>query len=106
MRFPRVRFTVRRVLVAVAWIAILLAVTGPLLRRRDYCLRMAARHAEAEARARAAMRSQRSAIGAAPRHAELRSKYQRVAARPWESLPDDPFLPDPPRGGSLPVADK
>jgi hypothetical protein len=105
MRFPRVRFTVRRVLVAVACIAVLLAVTRPLLRRRDYCLRMAANHAEAEAHL-AAMRSLRSAINAAPRHAELRSKYQRVAARPWESLPDDPFLPDPPRGGSLPVADK
>ena len=63
MRFRRVRFTVRRVLVAVVWIAVLLAVTGPLLRRRDYCLRMAARPAEAEARARAAMRSHRARAG-------------------------------------------
>jgi hypothetical protein len=82
MRFPRAPLTVRRVLVAVAWIAVLLAVSGPILRRWDYCLKMAASHAEAEARARAAMRSHRSAIGAAPRHAELRSTYQRVAPAP------------------------
>jgi hypothetical protein len=106
MRFSRVRFTVRRVLVAVAWIAVLLAVTGPFLRQRDYCLRMAARHAEAEASERAAMWNQRSAIHAALLHTKLRLEYQRIASRPWESLPDDPFLPDPPRGGSLPAADK
>ena len=96
MRFPRVRFTVRQVLVAVALLAVLLAV---VIRRRDYCLRMAARHAQQEARERAdswSTRSARSALNArmavAARHAELSSRYRRVASRPWESLPDDPYL--------------
>ena len=98
MRVPRVRFTVRRVLLTVAWMAVLLAVIVPLLRRRDYCLRMTARHAQNETQARSDSQSARAigeallALEAAHLHTEVRSKYQRVASRPWEALPEDPFV--------------
>jgi hypothetical protein len=96
-RLP-VRFTVRQMMVAVTLVAVLL---GVVIRRRDYCLRMAARHAQEEARVRFDRQSARSrlvllsAFAIEERHAALRSAYQRVAARPWESLPDDPYLDEP-----------
>jgi type II secretory pathway component PulJ len=99
MRLPRVRFTVRRMMVAVTLVAILLAV---VIRRRDYCLRMAARYAQEEARTRSDLQSARAlgpamlAVHVAAQHGELRRRYQRAASRPWEPLPDDPFLNDPP----------
>src|SRR4051812_48925187 len=105
MRLPRGRFTVRQVMVVVTLIAVLLAV---VIRRRDYCLRMAARHTQEAASARAELRSARTALAArmalevASRHAELRSRYQRVASRPWESLPDDLSRNDPP-GPEIPA---
>jgi hypothetical protein len=102
MRFLRVRFKVRQVMVGVALLAVLLA---PVMWRRDYCLRMATRHAREEARARSEMRSARTvgaqqiALITAIQHGWLRSRYQRVATRPWESLPDDPA--DTPCYGSI-----
>src|SRR4051812_31590545 len=105
MRPLRVRFTIRQAMVALTLVAVLLAV---VIRRRDYCLRMAARHAQQESRERADSRLTRSVSSAltarmavAARHAELSSRYRRVVTRPWESLPDDPSLNDPPRGGTL-----
>ena len=104
MRLPRVRFTVRQVMVAMTLAAVMLAV---VIRRRDHCSRMAARHAQEEARARSDYQSARAigpvllALEIAHRHAELRSKYQRAASRPWESLPDDPYLNDRPGGAPL-----
>ena len=95
MRLPRLRFTVRQAMIAVTLVAVLLAV---VMRRRDYCLTMAARHTQQEETARAAGRVARSKLVAlrawvvAGRHAELRWKYQQVASRPWKPLPDDPYL--------------
>src|SRR5262245_9444994 len=105
MRFPRLRFTLRQVMVAVTLVAVLLAAG---IRRRDYCLRMAARHAQDEARGRAVLRSARAiatallAANVVDNHAELRSRYQWAASRPWESLPDDPSLNEPP-GTDIPA---
>jgi hypothetical protein len=96
-RLP-VRCTVRQMMVAVALVAILL---GVVIRRWNYCLRMAAWHAQEEARVQFDRQSARSrlvlfsAFFIEERHAALRSAYQRVAARPWESLPDDPYLDKP-----------
>jgi hypothetical protein len=104
MSFPRLRFTVRRLMVAVAVVAVLLGAFS-LLRRASYCMDRAAWHAAQEARLRDEGRilaSDTLLIAAnladprADEHARLSSMYQHVAFRPWESLPDDPFREETP----------
>jgi hypothetical protein len=94
MRYLRVRFKVWQVMAIAALVAVLLA---PIIWRRDFCLRMAARQAHEESVARAQAQRAKTvveklnALSAALHHAHLRSRYEGVASRPWEPLPYDPF---------------
>lgn len=93
MHTLRVRFKVWQVMAIAALVAVLLA---PIIWRQNFCLRMAAMHAQEELAARAqvlrvkTLFEQQLALFVAQQHAGLRSRYQRVAFRPWEPLPDDP----------------
>jgi hypothetical protein len=98
MHVPRPRFTVRQIMIAVAFVAV-------VVRRRDYCLSRAAWHARREASRRAdeqwtqfttLMIAHNLTQADANEHARLRSMYETIASRPLEPLPDDPFLKEPP----------
>ncbi len=100
MGLPRLRFTVRRMMIAVAVVAVGLAVVVGWT-RSVFCLKRAAWHAVHEARLRADGRMLAShslliranlADSDAAEHARLRARYQYVASRPWEPLPDDPLF--------------
>jgi hypothetical protein len=114
MRLPRFRFTVRRLMVAMAIVALLLG--GGILGRRslDY-RRLAAFHEQMEQRKERAVRgieilaraANDPADAAAARrdaayeaqigrhHAALKAKYLRAASRPWLPVPPDPPPPRP-----------
>ena len=90
-------------MIAVAVVGVIFGVVNQW-RRRDYCLRRAAWHAAREANLRAEewRLAQHTLLIAANltqvnanKHARLKSIYQRIAWKPWEPLPDDPFLEEP-----------
>ncbi len=108
MRLPRVRFTLRRMMVAVAVVAVLLAfsITWEKLHREDLIRlayqRKANHHAMMEKDLylgisiiekhssgddKKAMEVKRSYREWAERHAEFKRKYERAAAHPPELLP-------------------
>src|SRR5271163_982343 len=100
MRVPRARLTVLGMMIAVAIVA---AVFG-VIRRTNYCLSRAAFHARwDESRREDERQSARHTLviaanlaqADAEEHARWRSMYQKLAWRPWEPLPDDPFLKEP-----------
>lgn len=120
-RLPRVRFTVRRLMVAVAVAAVLMGLVAQGLRRASL-LRLADYHAREARRYRTIVVSSASVAadyragrpglegdyeaGArlysdqvrwfgplADHHEALRGKYERAARRPW--LPVEPDLPPP-----------
>jgi hypothetical protein len=111
MRWPRVRFTVRRMMVAVAVVAVGLGALILIARSHAYSVR-AGNHGYREWRCWEAIR----VYGADPRgvtlrgpepvevfidrsrrlagyYATLRRKYEQAAARPW--LPVEPDPPEP-----------
>lgn len=108
MRVPRVRFTLRRLMAAVAASAVILG--GVRLHRQatDYRSR-AAGSAQTLALIRNGAWGYRLVVGQDGRwhrvidradllsliryHTELRTKYERAAARPW--LPVEPDPPEP-----------
>lgn len=100
MRLPRVRVTVRRLMVGVAVTALALAADQVRRRRADY-LGRAAINADAEQMSRAYADDARGphcdpqrverGDALAAYHAALRLKYERAARRPWL-----PVAPDPP----------
>jgi Tfp pilus assembly protein PilX len=114
MRLPRVRFTMRRMMVVVAVIAMVMGTVAGLQRRRESFERRAqmfARRASAaimdEQAYRTSRRSNRPGspfyydnrtTGAYSQLVEhydaLRVKYERAAARPWRFVATDP--PEPP----------
>jgi hypothetical protein len=109
MRIPRLRFTVRRLMLAVAVVAALLG-CADLWRRREHYRRLAETHALSEMvlRVDSVMArgdptggpgvrlldlsdSLEEAAKWADYHAGLRRKYERAARYPWL-----PVAPDPP----------
>jgi hypothetical protein len=110
MRLPRVQFTVRRMMIAVAVVAILLGV-GPLRRRSASYHRKALEHARLVGVSKENAKVQRTAgrdhpeirplmeasaaelEGMAEWHSDLAEKYSRAASRPWETMPLDPAPP-------------
>ena len=97
MRLPRFRFTIRRMMVLVAVVAIIVALT----------LRMAARHhmmiihiqSWGENRGfshnpNLAPAEQARALRRVKHHWELIGKYQRAARYPWLPIEPDPPEPD------------
>jgi hypothetical protein len=114
MRMPRVRFTVRRLMIAVAVAALLLG--GDVLwRKRAGYLARANVEAASEMQSRALIKVYESAIetSAAPSvadgyrhwvevhreeadyHGRLRRKYERAARYPWLPVEPDPRWPGP-----------
>jgi hypothetical protein len=102
MRVPRVRFTVRRMMIAVAVSAAV--IWGVILWQRASFYRWKARyHARMERSSIIAVIEGRKSAAPgeladlsrirAAHHAALRRKYEHAAARPWEYVPSDP--PDP-----------
>ena len=113
MRLPRVQFTLRRVMFAIAVVAILLGV-NPLSQRS------ARYHLAAMVHAHAAERSKKTAEALQAEgqehpetspfaeddakqwervsawHAAKAEKFGRAASRPWETLPKDPLMLTPP----------
>jgi hypothetical protein len=110
MRLPSVQFTVRRMMVAVAVVAVLLGV-GPFRQRSAKYQRKAVEHAGqvgvsnenakvqlAAGRKHPEIRVLMEASAAewerlAAWHADLAKKYSHAASRPWETLPLDPRPP-------------
>jgi hypothetical protein len=112
MRLPRVRFTLRRLMIVVAVAAVLMAASNGLARLRllssDYRAR-AEEHAGIEATLRriiasdgadtpvdispgAGLRSRRfTARAVADYEAALRRKYERAARYPWLRVKPDPW---------------
>jgi hypothetical protein len=102
MRLPRLRFTLRWMMMAVAGVAILIS-GHRAWRRQVYCSGWAAiwalneesKRREAENARRAHQERLAAACEAeAARFAGLRSKYERTAVRFWEPVPKD--APAPP----------
>ena len=95
MRLPRVRFTVRRMMVAVAVVAVPLGAITELKRRRDRFQWLGSYHAGKTGMQYINSFSPRPRFST-PRgywHYELSRKYMIAAERPW--LPVDPDPPDP-----------
>jgi hypothetical protein len=97
MQMPRVRFTVRRMMVAVAMLAAIMAVGAGLQRRRDRFERLFSHH-----RGLAGPRVIRSFDPGNPVfktargrwHWDLSMKYGEAARYPWLPLPPDPPEPE------------
>lgn len=114
MRIPRVQFTIRRVMVAVAVVAFLIAATQSALffdRRLRYCQRQAILHwytgerhqqmgeslevkARAMERKNPTVRVDRQGVFDEFRQAahdrEIKAQYERAMWRPWLRLPVEP----------------
>lgn len=111
MRVPRVRFTLRRMMVAVVVVAMVLGFSMSWMRfiRREKIRaayqRKAAYHAMMEKDMYLAVsiiekyastddkKRGRSYRGEAQRHAKLKRKYERAAAHPMESIPPPGWCP-------------
>jgi hypothetical protein len=121
MRLPRVRFTVRRLMVAVAILAVVFGVTLESIRlgrRWAYYHRRAAYYEQSEELFRFIGRGERQAAASTsgqaakrslqqaaecelrvPFYAELKRRHRYAEWRPWTSLPPDP---DPPSSPQMP----
>lgn len=126
MRVPRVRFTVRRLMVVVAVVGIAAGVVSLSVRyesdrRVSYYQALASKHAgrerdyldeirliDDEARRSAVLRSNPAYVAhwrrwyqlSAAHHAQLKVKYGRAALHPWRPVSPDPPMPQgypPPR---------
>jgi hypothetical protein len=111
MRWPRVRFTIRRIMAAVALVALLLTL-GRMWVRRAYCLQQAKWHSVQEAGFRGESRgfeeeavnarkvgdfryakeSEAQAVEyrrASEDQARLKRAYEYVSSHPWLPLPSE-----------------
>ena len=108
MRVPRVRFTVRRMMVAVAIVAIIMGAVDLWQNSVSYRSKIA-HHAQMERSSvfviggddTPAAHEELARVSRAwtEHHATLRRKYERAAARPWKYVPPDP--PDPLQSSGL-----
>jgi hypothetical protein len=110
MRRPRVRFTVRRMMVAVAIMAVFFGAADGLRRRRESFGQQAKRFArKASDEYNASMSVGRHAtFGPSPlemrisqahyqladHYSALKEKYERAASAPWLPVEPDPAAPD------------
>jgi len=97
MPLPRPRFTVRRLMVAVALIALFLGELVFLKGRRDERLRLANFHerqlilfwsGDVEHQQHRDLDEKQNDF-----HFRMEWKYRRAASRPWLSIPPDPPVP-------------
>ncbi len=106
MRLPRVRFTVRRMMVAVAIVALLLAWMQMQKRmvelRKSYEFQSALHGGEEVVeregglfiRFRGGRREVKPNARRAAYHAAMRRKYERAARYPWLPVAPDPPMPE------------
>ena len=112
MRVPRLRFTVQRMMIAVAVVAILFGMAAGLWRRHVSFKRLADKYAKKvddEAwkssiiehlrfRSEPERRAEDEYLRLAEYYDELKMKYERAAARPWLPVESDRPPPDWPKG--------
>ena len=111
MKLPRVRFTIRRLMAAVAVLALVLAVADQLRRRRESFQRSADVYRRKTGDAFMAAQITRSGNlfvwdrrtspaheALADHYDALRVKYERAAAHPWRPVTPDPPEPAWPEG--------
>jgi hypothetical protein len=98
MRLPRVRFTIMRSMLAVAFIAVLIGVVSEgarWRRRREYAMYWAGFHAHLESTIQSGCRPGcPHSVDSNPRsdyHAQLRREYERAVRYPWAGFPVDPL---------------
>jgi hypothetical protein len=90
---PRVRFTVRTMMIAVAIVAVLLLCSYDWP-RRERCYEIASRHASLSVEYRRNAKGARSMLRAAAWHDHMRRIFEDAADRPWEPIPvSSPFPP-------------
>jgi hypothetical protein len=108
MRLPRVRFTVRRMMIAVAVLALLLAIAASLLRRSLAYQRAASLHRDAAMECaqslgkiptgnydlRTELRHNNLMLRRMEWHFNVRAHYLSVVRRPWIAVEPDPPYPE------------
>jgi len=109
MRFPRPRFTVRRLMITVGIVAVILGLAVWGEKRRARFRELAAKHYDQGMRwfvlfpggdsedQRRMMRLYEERVGpSVEHHASLRDKYERATRYPWLPVgPDPPAPPEP-----------
>ena len=100
MRMPRFRFTVRRMMVAVAIVAMLLGAWAALARRTANLRQVALEHGQKAGRLEIETVTSAISQGEAARrmeivhwHDAMSAKYERAARYPWLTVAPDP--PEP-----------
>ena len=93
MPLPLARFTVRRLMVAVAVVAVMLSILAELSRRRIQFGRMAAYHRRRRGSVVAPFDFCHVGNEKQFFHAIMERKYMRARSSPWISVPPDP--PEP-----------
>jgi hypothetical protein len=94
---PPIRFTVQRVMLAVALLAFPLAdLADRSWRHRERCLEIADHHARIGAEYRRNARGRAGMLPTADRHEFMRAEFERAAYEPWRPIPKS--SPFPPKG--------
>ncbi len=92
MRLPRVQFTIRRLMIAVAVVAVAVSIPAALRRGSETFARISEAHFHA-ADALHPPR-QHGRVPLADWHLQLGRKYRAAAARPWLPVQSDPPKPN------------
>jgi hypothetical protein len=92
MRLPRVQFTIRRLMIAVAVVGVAVSIPAALRRRSETFARIS----EAHFRSADALNPPRKhrRVPLAEWHIQLGWKYRAAASRPWLPVQSDPPKPN------------
>jgi hypothetical protein len=94
MRLPRVRFTTRAIMIAVAVVAVLLMCFYDRSTHRERCYDIASRHASLSTEYRRNARGSDDMLKIATWHDHMRRMFENAANRVWEPVPQSsPFPP-------------
>jgi hypothetical protein len=95
MRLPRVRFTVRTMMVTVAVVGVLMVWSYDWSARRERCFDIASRHASLAAEYRRNARADQGMLRIATWHDYMKQMFVSAANRPWEPIPKSSPFPPP-----------
>ena len=92
MQLPRMQLTIRRMMIAVAVVAVAFSIPVGLRSRSEALARVSQAHFRA---ANAVLSAPRGPAGASlfHRHVQLGYRYRSAATRPWLPVEGDPPLP-------------
>jgi hypothetical protein len=93
VRLPRVRFTVRTMMVTVAIVSLLMVWSYDWSARRERCLDIASRHASLAAEYRRNAKGGQGMLKIAAWHDHMKQIFEDAANRPWEPIPKSSPLP-------------